>query len=108
MKKISSPSVDLVYARYPDRPSDGDDLIEIGFEDMEPVESFDMVGIEPYTAVAILPFSNIDILGIPPFAAVACTPSERTSRQYVDELGEDAIQTEEFHEWSQESTAANG
>jgi hypothetical protein len=91
---------DLLYARQTeldDPVSDADDLTEIGFEDMEPIEGFDLVGIEPHTAIAILPFVEFDVVGVAPYGAVTLTPAPAFDRHH--DLPPDAIPTEEFASW---------
>ncbi|MCA9570130.1 MAG: hypothetical protein KC656_19930 [Myxococcales bacterium] len=92
---------DLVYARPNETDPivpDGDDLVEIGFEDMEPVAGFDLVGIEPHTAIAILPFVEFDLVGVAPHFALTTTPAPAFPRAPVD-LEPDCVPTEEFASW---------
>ena len=97
---------DLVYARPYDRPLEGiatfdddADLVEIGFEDMEPVAGFDLVGIEPHTAIAILPFVEFDVVGVAPNTAITTTPAPAFPREASPDLEPDAVPTEEFASW---------
>ncbi|MEZ4315861.1 MAG: hypothetical protein R3F61_00080 [Myxococcota bacterium] len=95
------PDSDLVYVR-----ADGltnDDLPEIAFEDMEPIESVDLVGVEPHTAVAILPFTEFDCVGVWPWGAVTTTPGPAYPRADEADLIEDAIPTEEYSRWESEA-----
>lgn len=94
---------DLVYARPHVSPPDeldsyDDGLVEIGFEDMEPVAGFDLVGIEPHTAIAILPFVEFDLVGVAPNIAITTTPAPARQRQAA-ELEPDAVPTEEYASW---------
>lgn len=88
------PDADLVYARVPS--SDDHDLVEIAFEDMEPVEMRDHVGVEPHAAVALLPPIDMEYLGVHPFGAVSCTPAPAFPRYAREQFEPDTVPTEEF------------
>lgn len=96
---------DMVYRRIPDDVLGDDDLVEIAFEDMEPIEGFDLVGIEPHTAIAILPLAEFDVIGVAPFGAIAATPIAACPRHVLAELEPDTIPTEEYHAWDQDDDA---
>ncbi len=90
---------DLVYTRPRDlEREDSPDLTDIEFEDMEPVAGFDLVGVPPHMAIAILPFVDFDVVGVAPNAAVAVTPTPAALRPQ-EELEPDAVPTEEFASW---------
>lgn len=99
---------DLVYGRpnADEALENDDDLVEIGFEDMEPIEGFDLVGIEPHTAIAILPFMEFDIVGVGEFSAVATTPVPAFPRATGD-LEPDMVPTEEYTSWDEEAGPAD-
>lgn len=99
---------DMVYTRQNDldAPLDDDDLVEIGFEDMEPIEGFDLVGIEPHTAIAILPFVEFDLVGVGAFAAVTMTPAPAFERS-LGRLEPDCVPTEEYASWDHQPDEAD-
>lgn len=98
------PDTDLVYARFPKDNAD-DGLTEIAFEDMEPIEGFDLVGIEPHTAIAISPVAEFDCIGVAPYGAIAATPIPTFPRHVMAELTPDTIPTEEYNSWDEEPDA---
>ncbi len=97
MRNTFLPDTDLVYLRADTHQSE--DLVEIGFEDMEPIEAVDLVGVEPHTAVAILPYMEFDFVGVHPYGAVTTTPAPAFPRADEADLIEDAIPTEEYAAW---------
>lgn len=97
---------DLVYIRPSTRGCD-DDLTEIGFEDMEPLdETSEAVGVPPYDALALFPSAEFDCVGVHPFGAIACTPAPAFPRGTVGDFDPDAIPTEEFARWDQNESGA--
>ncbi|MCB9679054.1 MAG: hypothetical protein H6737_28390 [Alphaproteobacteria bacterium] len=99
------PDSDLVYVRADGRKLD-DDLVEIAFEDMEPLEAVDLIGVEPHTAVAILPYLDFECVGVHPYGAVTMTPAPAYPRADEADLIEDAIPTEEFSQWERDGAEA--
>jgi len=94
------PDSDMIYVR-----ADGArdlDLTEIAFEDMEPIEVVELVGVEPHTAVAILPYMEFDCVGVYPYGAVTATPAPAFPRADEADLIEDAIPTEEYSRFDNE------
>jgi hypothetical protein len=99
------PDADLVYVRCPTGHSE---MVEIAFEDMEPVEMADVVGVEPHAAVALLPPIDLEYVGVAPWGAVSCTPAPAFPRYARAQFEPDSVPTEEFASWEleQESAAA--
>lgn len=97
------PDADLVYTRVPPGESD---LVEIAFEDMEPVEMADHVGVEPHAAIALLPPIDLEYLGEYPFAAVSCPPAPEFPTYARAQFEPDSVPTEEFASWEAEAAAS--
>lgn len=92
---------DLIYFRVPTRGED-EGLVEIGFEDMEPIHrTSEAVGVPPYDAVALFPSAEFDCVGVHPFGALAVTPPPAFARDTEEDFDPDAIPTEEFASWDQ-------
>lgn len=98
------PDTDMVYVRA--TLDEEEELPEIAFEDMEPIEGFDVVGIEPHTAIAISPMAEFDCIGVAPYGAIAATPRPAFPRDVVAELEPDSIPTEEYGSWEEEPPEA--
>lgn len=90
---------DELLFRRPSRAEPAEDLAEIEFADMEPIDATDLVGVPPYEVVSSIPFPDLDLVGVPPAVAVAVAhreplalkPIRLSSRTTPDELP-----TEEF------------
>ncbi|MCB9689408.1 MAG: hypothetical protein H6738_11105 [Alphaproteobacteria bacterium] len=87
--------VDLVFHTEPAKTDD--DLVELDFEDLIPIEDEpDLVGVAPLEANALIPLVEYDLVGVRGFSAVAVSgavgrPFDRRPPQRADELP-----TEEF------------
>ena len=97
------PDADLVYTRV---PTSDDDLTEIAFEDMEPIEMREMVGVEPNAAVALLPPIDMEYLGERPHGAFSVTPAPAFPRYAREQFEPDTVPTEEFATWDAEAHAS--
>jgi hypothetical protein len=102
--------VDLVYHRVP--RFDDDDLDEIEFDDMEPVDDLEMeVGVAPHCACLVVHNEPYDVVGIGPGQAIAMTPApgERTFAPYtigtLEDLGEEDFPTDEYTEHDEKDIA---
>ena len=62
--------VDLLFRRV---PLDDEDLVDIEFADMEPVDADDLVGVLPHECRASVPVEPYDMVGVAGHAAVATT-----------------------------------
>ncbi len=68
------PDVDLIYHRIPRVRRD--DLDEIDFADMEPLDDLEEpVGVAPHTAVLMVPLEPYDLIGVQGGQAVAMAPA---------------------------------
>ncbi len=66
--------VDLVYHRVP--RLEHDDLDEIDFADMEPIDDLEEeVGVAPHCACLLVPVEPYDVVGDGPGQAIAMTPA---------------------------------
>lgn len=104
--------VDLVYHRVP-RGVD-DDLDEIDFCDMEPIDNIEeSVGVFPHEAMLIVPVEPYDIIGVGSNQAVAMTPApgERHFAHYtigtLGDFGEEDFPTDEYTEHDSDEVAAS-
>lgn len=88
--------VDLVYQR-PAARADDDDLVEIDFEDMTPLDDPELVGDAPLEANAYVPLADYDLVGVRGHSAVAVARSG--GRPFEIQLGAprpEELETEEF------------
>ncbi len=106
MRNTMLADTDLIFYRPPKGSDDEDGLTEIQFEDMEPIEAVEFVGVEPHAAVAILPYVEFVCVGVHPYGAVTTTPAPAFPRADQADLIEDAIPTEEFSAWEHELVPA--
>jgi hypothetical protein len=67
--------LDLVFRKV--APGTDDELADIEFADMEPIDDVDLIGVSPHEAAASLALPSYDIVGVQPFSAVAVLPPER-------------------------------
>lgn len=93
--------VDLVYHRVPSRPTD--DLDEIDFVDMEPLDDLEeAVGVAPHDCVLLVPVEPYDVIGLQGGRAIAMAPKpgEHTFARYTigthDDLGVEDFDTDEY------------
>jgi hypothetical protein len=103
--------VDLVYHRFPS--ADKDDLDEIDFVDMEPMDDLEeAVGVHPHDAVLVVPVEPYDIIGVGASQAIAMTPApgERHFAPYtigtLGDYGAEEMPTDEYTEHDLEQVAA--
>jgi hypothetical protein len=99
MKNTYFVDADLVYHRPP-RPAD-DDLVEIEFADMEPLDGRDLVGVEPLAAIATIDLPAYDLVGVDGQAAIASTPAPRKARRMFTGAtpSPEELETEEYTSW---------
>ena len=95
------PDVDLIYHRVPRAPDD--DLDEIDFADMEPLEDLEeAVGVYPHEATLMVPVTPYDLIGDQGGLAVARTPApgQRHFAPYtigtLGDLGDEELPTDEY------------
>ena len=93
--------VDLVYHRVPS--DEVDDLDEIDFSDMEPLDDLqESVGVAPHEATLVVPVDPYDLIGVGNSAAVAMTPApgERHFAPYtigtLGDVGSEELPTDEY------------
>jgi hypothetical protein len=91
---------DELLFRRPSLSAVGDDeLADIEFADMEPVDATDVVGVPPYQVTASIPFPQLDLVGVPPSVAVAVAVREPMSLRGLrppSRVGPEELPTEEF------------
>src|SRR5687767_13920186 len=95
--------VDLLFRRV---PVDDQDLVDIEFAEMEPVDADDLVGVLPLEARASVPVEPYDMVGVDGHAAVAMTALHARRRAVAlrpspspwtePPLGPEELETEEF------------
>ncbi len=98
MRNTHFADVDLLFRRPP--TNSDDDLVEIEFADMEPLDGDEVVGVVPLEAIALLDLLPYEIVGVGAQAAIATEPRparRRVFRHSADDA-EDR-ETEEYASW---------